>query len=151
MRLFADDTQVRVYDDATVTVAPLTYAEWSAGIAFAPGDEDPDDNPDGDSWVNLWEWTFGLDPLAYDPPDAGIDFSAEPIAGGTRMVLEFDKPRDRQPTIVFQESDDLVQWDDIVTPAPVVTTISDTHENWTFTYDVPDTETVYFLRAEVSE
>ncbi|WP_353415609.1 sulfatase-like hydrolase/transferase [Haloferula helveola] len=151
MRLFADDTQVRVYDDAEVSVAPLTYAEWASGIAFGPGEDGPLDNPDGDERVNLWEWTFGLNPLSPDPPEAGLDVRSEPISGGIRMIFEFTKPRDRQPSIVFQESAALDQWDDITTPTPVVTNVSATHEHWSFTYDIPDSVPRLFLRAKVTE
>jgi len=151
MRLFADDSQVRVYDDTQVTVAPLSYAEWASGIPFGPGEGDPDENPDGDRWVNLWEWALGLDPLAHDLGTDGITFHTEPLAGGTRMIMEFEKPRDRQPSIIFQQSTDLLDWDDIITPLPSIVPISDTHESWTFTYDVPDTEPRFFLRPEVSE
>ena len=120
-------------------------------IGFGAGEGGPTDNPDGDEWVNLWEWTLGLSPLSPDPLTAGMTFRSEQISGGTRMILEFDKPRDRQPAIVFQESDNLTQWDDIVVPAPNITTDPETQENWSFTYDIPDTVPRLFLRAKVTE
>lgn len=149
--LEADDSLIKVFDSALVSVAPLGYADWAAAIAFAPEEGDGIANPDQDRFPNLWEWVLGSDPLASNSSDPGFELSSVSIGTSRNLTIEFAVPRDRQPDIFFLQSSDLQSWERIFDPSPVVVPISDTHARWTFSYEVPATQERCFLKAGVSE
>lgn len=149
--LIADDSEIKVYDEMSVTVAPLTYAEWAAGIAFAPGQNDGNANPDHDDFVNRWEWALGLDPLRSNPSQPGISFAKQSIESGRRLTLEFQVPYNRLPDIYFQHSGNLQDWQTILTPDLTVVPGSASRAKWVFHYDVPATDSSKFIRSALSE
>lgn len=149
--LVADDSEIKVFDEMSVTISPLTYASWAAGIAFAPGENDANADPDHDNFDNLWEWALGFDPLQSTPTQPGMAFTSQPTESGQRLTLEFQVPYNRQPNIFFQHSDNLQAWQTIVTPDLTILPSTDTHASWTLNYDIPDTDSHKFIRSAVSE
>ena len=149
LRLEADDGEIKVCDDAFATITSLTYASWAAGIAFPPGQGDPDDNPDHDRFVNLWEWALGYDPLTPHPTASWFHYSTETSGANRVITLQVDVRRDRQPVILFEESFNLQSWH--LLPATIVTPVSGIMSRWTLTREVPAGVPRLFLRARVSE
>lgn len=151
LRLAADDGEIKVFDESIITVAPLAYAEWAAGIAFPPGQDTANANPDQDKFTNLWEWALGYDPLISAPGETGIIFSMESIGPIRRLILEFDVPRNREPDIRFQSSGNLHDWQILPNPNLLITPVSDTHSKWILHHDRPDTTPCEFLRMILTE
>lgn len=149
IRLAADDGETKVFDDSIMTVAPLTYPEWATGIAFPPGQNAANANPDDDELPNLWEWALGYNPLLSLPAETGINFSTESIGLSRRLTLEFDVPRNREPDIIFQSSDNLQGWQTLLNPDLTITPVSDTHARWTLHHDSPQADPRTFIRSGV--
>lgn len=132
----ADDAAVKVYDETEISVASLTYDEWASGIAFQPGDAGADGNPDGDQWSNLWEWTLGLDPLAFNAATPGVSQDVVMTNGMVRFDLGFEIPRNREPNLMMEVSTNLLSnW----IPAPSATLdieiLDDATERWLFSLE----------------
>ena len=54
---------------------PDTYAEWKTGHSFpgyASTELDDDQDPDGDGWINLFEYKLGTHPLVEDTPEIDL-------------------------------------------------------------------------------
>ncbi|NIP94379.1 MAG: hypothetical protein GWO24_13410, partial [Akkermansiaceae bacterium] len=67
----------------TISVNPVTFAEWAAQQSFGPGDEGALADPDNDGSLNLREFFGGTDPLA------ALDFDrpfVRSAAGGIEFV-----------------------------------------------------------------
>jgi hypothetical protein len=151
LRVEADDSEIKVGDTALITVAFLDYAQWAAGIAFPPGEEASGANPDQDLFLNIWEWVYGYNPLQPDPSNPGFLFSHSTEGNSSKLILELDIPRDRQPDISFYESTNLQSWSLILDPEVTVVPVSDTHARWTLSYDIATNKPHAFLRASATE
>jgi arylsulfatase A len=150
--LEANDTQVKVYDETLITVAALTYAEWTSGIALPAGQGGADDNPDGDQWSNLWEWTLGLDPLVFNAQTPGVSQQVDIMANGNpRFVLEFDVPRNREPNLMLEGTTNLLSvWNPLPEAMLNITILDAETERWTFSLESdPDILPELFIRGLV--
>lgn len=152
LRLEADDTEVKVCDQVTIRVAPLTYAEWAGGIGFPPGEEGPRANPDGDGLPNIWEWALALDPLS---PNSLAVAGAPRVTvtdGRARFTFDFDVPRNRRPSLLLEGSDDLLIWSPIPDATPEVSPLDAVTERWRYALERdPAAQPRYFVRPAVSE
>jgi hypothetical protein len=149
--LEADDSEIKVFDETVITVASLTYAEWAAGIAFPTQQDDPADNPDGDRWNNLWEWTLGLNPIVFDSQAAGIFQRVGMTNGAPRFSFEFDIPRNREPNLMLEGSENLHLWNPLPGVSPDIQIIDGTTERWSFSLEAdPDAFPRFFIRGSVA-
>ncbi|MGC9453148.1 MAG: hypothetical protein ACP5I4_17080, partial [Oceanipulchritudo sp.] len=121
LRLVADDGQIKAYRETTGTLDPQTLAEWAVAEAIPAGQQGPGDNPDGDGWINLWEFAFGLDP---NNPESGASPWLYSVSDSTSpQMVSFMVPRDRMPNLSLEHSTNLSQWDPsgidpVITPEP---------------------------------
>ncbi len=107
----------------TISVNPVTFAEWAAQQSFGPGDEGALADPDNDGSLNLREFFGGTDPLA------ALDFD-RPFVRSAAGGIEFVYRRAKAITgvsEVIEESEDLVVWT-TRTPAPSEVTVTDLGE-----------------------
>ncbi len=109
--LEADDGEIKVYDDVDVAVAGLTYQQWVGEAGLLPGQDQRNDNPDGDSFSNEWEWALGLNPKAHDTAGSSGEVLASATAGDLSFRFSFLVPRDRTPDFGIELSENLVDWD----------------------------------------
>jgi len=124
---------------APVLNAP--YRAWTGGTFTNPFNEtDPEDNPDGDTLVNLLEFAFGTDPTSADVSALtwidpviipGTPVVAHALPGeGTDYVARFLRRTDGSVSYAWRFSSDLTDWECstdapswYVTPTPIAMTI----------------------------
>ncbi|MFC7337849.1 sulfatase-like hydrolase/transferase [Haloferula chungangensis] len=109
-QLEADDGEIKVYDEVEIAVAGVSYEEWAEEEGLTSGQDQPEDNADGDSYSNVWEWVLGLNPDSYD---AERSFgSVVPAEEGNELTFRFSflVPRDRTPEFGIELSEQLVEW-----------------------------------------
>ena len=152
LRLEADDAEVKVYDEAVIAVAPLTYAEWAGGYAFPAGEDGERDNPDGDPLENIWEWTLGYHPLIADVTSGAGNGQIAVSNQNACFTFSFDVPRNREPVVQLNGSTNLTAWALLPGLVPQVTILDAQTVRWIFTFEA---DTVarprYFVRPVVSE
>ncbi|WP_372795770.1 sulfatase-like hydrolase/transferase, partial [Pontiella sp.] len=145
LRLEADDGEIKVYDEVRLTVDTLSYSEWSAAAGLPAGEDGAEDNPDGDSFTNFWEWVLGLDPEVADAP---ISAGEVTLAEETDTVLfrfVFEIPRDRVPGLGLAISEDLSGWTVVSNLVPQIEVLDADTAQWTYELDV-DEKSVLFAR-----
>ncbi|MCW1921194.1 autotransporter-associated beta strand repeat-containing protein [Luteolibacter arcticus] len=93
----------RISGSGRLLVVSDPFKDWlDAHPTLADHSEDGD--PDGDGWANLFEFAFGLDPLAPDPRPLSHMESGN-------LVMEFTRPALALGVTVIPEwSDDLTSW-----------------------------------------
>ncbi len=153
LRLEADDSEVKVYDEFELTVAPFSYAEWVREYDI-PADEDgTEQNPDGDQLLNIWEWALGFDPLTADnATGVGNRAVAWTADGKFDFTFSFELPRNRAPLVRLQGSSDLQHWNLLPEIVPQVTILNafTARHILTLEKDV-EIEPRYFVRPTVEE
>jgi hypothetical protein len=101
----ADPIATRFYPDPRDS-----YDNWAVAhlSARAAGDRLPEANPDGDAYPNVFEYAYGLDPLA---ADSGSALELRPDSGNRFIVTEpAFVDRTEAGTIGWQQSIDGVNW-----------------------------------------
>ncbi|GAB5561181.1 MAG: hypothetical protein SynsKO_28280 [Synoicihabitans sp.] len=86
-------------------IPDASYANWQVahlnpGTATTAADRAPDGNPDGDDFPNLWEYAYGLDPLA---AEGGSAISLSRQTSTTTMA--------RQPTPAGRTDKGTLRWE----------------------------------------
>ena len=149
LRLVADDGQIKAFRETTGTLLAQTLSEWAVAESIPGGQQGPGDNPDGDRWINLWEFAFGLDPN--NPEYGAAPWSYTVVDATSPQTVTFRVLRARMPDISLESSPNLSQWDPTGID-PVITPV-DSNPNWNeWSYSVtPDSgwERI-FLRLRVS-
>ena len=106
LRFAADDTEVKVFDEMQVSVAPPTYAQWEIAAGLAPADRGFGVDPDDDHLTNGLEAWFGTDPGEFSTGLAILSLE------GTTAT--FTHPRSLNPpsdlSSFYQWSPNLVDW-----------------------------------------
>ncbi len=100
--------------------APVTttFAQWTAGYAFASGTSGADHDPDRDGSVNLLEFFHGTHPLQAASRYPGPSLVRE----GTAMKLVYRRAKNIGGyTLQHQTSDTLAGWQPLTGAAPQVT------------------------------
>ena len=150
LRLTADDGNLRGWEDATVNVSPLTYAEWIALRPTPPVNPGPMADSDADTLPNLVEFALGLDPSRPDSLAEVLSFSSDGTSSSQRVRFAFIRPRDRNPQIVLEQSANLAPWT-AVTAVPAREIMPDGREQVTYTLDFPKSINRQFLRLSTRE
>lgn len=143
----SDDGQIKAFRETTGTLDPQTLAEWAVAEEIPDGQRGSGDNPDGDRWINLWEFAFGLDPNA--PENGSAPWTYSVVDASSPQLVSFKVPRDRVPGFILQSSVNLDQWD----PSgidPVITHVDPDWNLWRYSI-TPETgwEQIFF-RLSVS-
>ncbi|MDF7797967.1 sulfatase-like hydrolase/transferase [Pontiellaceae bacterium B1224] len=147
LRLEADDGEIKVYDEVSITVNAVTYAEWVSLEGLTAGQDGAEDNPDGDSFSNYWEWVLGLDPEIFDAPLPLGSVAASGESDTVLFTFSFDVPRDRAPDLGLQISEDLSNWTGVSNLVPYVEVLSPETSRWTYELEV-DTSVLPVLFAQ---
>ncbi len=137
--LEADDGEIKVYDEVSITVDSLTYAEWVTQVDLSDDRDGADDNPDGDRFNNYWEWVLGQDPEVFDAP---ISMGEVVSSGGTNTVnfiFTFDIPRNRAPDLGLKISKDLINWTVVSNLVPKIEVLDGEFSRWTYELEVDTT------------
>jgi arylsulfatase A-like enzyme len=145
--LEADDGEVKVYDDVDIAIDLLSFAEWAAEVGLSGGQDGVEDNPDGDSYFNYWEWVLGLDPEAFDAPMSLGDVVASGTSNTVNITFTFDVPRNRTPDLGLETSEDLLNsWTIASNLVPQIDVLNAGTNRWTFELEV-DTDAIPELFA----
>jgi hypothetical protein len=100
-----------VNDEITVQVVAASYETWQQRQDWGlipPDQRGPGENPDGDSYTNVWERAFGLNPAVADLPGQPIQLQTQ-LDGRTRLASHYRKA---VPTALYEMewSEDLNLW-----------------------------------------
>lgn len=124
---------------------PVTspYADWVSAEQLDPAEASPNQDPDGDGFVNFQEFFFDLDPNASDAT-AIVDASVSP--DGTTSIFSFSKNPDSSiADLIFEISSDLTNWN-LITPTPSELTITPQSDLEEVILSIPSTDQNLFLR-----
>jgi arylsulfatase A len=144
----SDDGQIKAYRETTGTLEPQTLAEWAVAESIPGGQQGPGDNPDGDRWINLWEFAFGLDPNA--PEYGPAPWTHVVVDANSPQIVTFTVPRDRLPDISLESSTNLSPWAPTGSE-PVITPVDADWNEWTYTVTPDSGWERLFLRLMVAE
>lgn len=100
------------------------YRSWAFREALPEAFDDPGQDADGDTILNLQEYYFGFAPLQ---PTETIGIQAEPSPDGTSLIFSFTRDPGASPdAVTFESSPDLKIWTPF-TPGPdeIATSMND--------------------------
>jgi hypothetical protein len=151
LRLVADDGQIKAFRETTSTLEPQTLPEWAVAESIPGGQQGPGDNPDGDRWINLAEFAFGLDPNTFDSSPIPVNFDVSTDDSSPHEIY-VNVPRDRSPNLAVEESTTLQvgSWE-LSGAVPEITPVDDEWNVWRFSITPGQDEDKLFLKITVSE
>ncbi len=134
LRLEADDGEIKVYDEVSITVDSLTYAEWAAAAGLAAGEDGAGDNPDGDAYNNFWEWVLGQDPEVFNEsvPLGSVTSGSNTVS----FAFAFNVPRSRAPDLGLAVSEDLSEWSVVSNLVPQIEVLDADTSRWTYELEI---------------
>ncbi|CAA6680191.1 MULTISPECIES: sulfatase-like hydrolase/transferase [unclassified Lentimonas] len=131
LRLEANDSEIKTYDEADITVTSVSYSDWASSLSFPDGEDGINDDPDGDGLKNGEEWARGSNPLEFNDASDGHSHQIQASGDSATFTFTIDYPRDREPLLGLNWSDNLSQWYPLTGWTPTVTVVDADTKRWT--------------------